>query len=70
MEKVKGYSNKDIVDKVASVIDCNDFNFKMMHYDRERHVFNLKMHDIYTTKGGAEKFGFSETIVHLDENRR
>ncbi|MBC3250884.1 MAG: hypothetical protein ACQER3_03660 [Pseudomonadota bacterium] len=69
MEKVNNYSIKDIVDKVESVIDCNDFNFKMMHYERERHVFNLKVHDIYTTKGGAEKFGFSETIDHLDENK-
>ncbi|CAI1728992.1 Uncharacterised protein [Serratia fonticola] len=66
MEKVNNYSNKDIVDKVESVIGGNDFNFKMMHYERERHVFNLKIHDMYTTKGGAEKFGFSETIDHLE----
>lgn len=66
MEKVNNYSNKDIVDKVESVIHCNDFNFKMMHYEREGHVFNLKIHDMYTTKGGAEKFGFSETIDHLE----
>ncbi|OCJ45436.1 MULTISPECIES: hypothetical protein [Serratia] len=66
MEKVNNYSNKHLVDKVESVIDCNDFNFKMMHYERERHVFNLKIHDMYTTKGGAEKFGFSETIDHLE----
>jgi hypothetical protein len=32
MEKVNNYSNKDIVDKVESVIDCNDFNLKMMQY--------------------------------------
>lgn len=63
---MNNYSNKDTVDKVRSVIDCNDFNFKMMHYERERHVFNLKIHDKYTTKGGAEKFGFSETIDHLE----
>ncbi|NXZ89501.1 hypothetical protein HZI31_15260 [Serratia fonticola] len=67
MEKVNNYSIKDIVDKVESVIDCNDFNFKMMHYERDRHIFNLKIHDEYTTKGGAEKFGFTETIDHLEK---
>ncbi|MGF6191296.1 hypothetical protein [Serratia sp. 2723] len=69
MGKVRGYKIKDIVGKVESIIDCDNFNFKIMVYDIERHVFNLKIHDKYTTKGGAEKFGFTETIDHLEETK-
>ncbi|MBL5827570.1 hypothetical protein [Serratia fonticola] len=67
MEKVRDYKNKDIIGKVESIIDCDDFNFKTMIYDRDRHIFNLKIHDEYTIKGGAEKFGFTETIDHLEK---
>ncbi|WP_447877221.1 hypothetical protein [Serratia fonticola] len=67
MEKARNYSDKGIVDKVERIIGGDTFNFKVMHYDRERHIFNLKIHDKYTTKAGVEKFGFIETIEHLEK---
>lgn len=62
------YNVDELSEKALSLIHSVDVNLLTVIGDRERVLFELKVHDKYVKKSGVDNFGFDKTINSLEKS--